>query len=654
VSWRCAGGVVLVALELGLTTGVVLAEETKAFPIAANEQLVVDLVDVGHYVKAREVAAQVLAGNPDSFVALWGMAEVYREGEGNLPKARYFAKRAQHVLERRWGTRIAATGPWRWHARVLRQLISISRELDRQTEAVEMLQYRNELYNPELYLEYGWPLMKLGRFDEAREKVSHALASEDPDVRTGALNTLGAMEDELDHPEESYRIFMTLLQEVHDKKLEMDPTYLRNAGEAAWGLGKLDEAEKLLLEATRHFDSGTYSNPWEDLATHYLGEARFPEALSAVKSMHSWLHSCQPAMEQQRWAGTVAVTAALLQEVGYGDEAVVLLRQALARPDRRAGTSVHTDQTEAGHLVQFYDAVSLELQVLAERRSSSGPLDTLALWADSLRLGFERMAARRRAAALIVDHGRIAASLRPTAPDSIDVPDWVRPALNEVLGPGVVATVAERLLVRTTPTGQRERPYIELTLGESLLERGSTGAASRMLADAAASLPRAEVLLRARCAALQGLAAGRSGDRAAEVRHYQEAYARHPAVLRALGVALPTRIASSGGRAAELAASALAGSPRFSRSSYGFALHVTETATGLSATLAGPDGAILREVGVKREQDPKTTARSLCDAVHRQAFAPELDLSQTDIASIEGSTLSGDSMREQLKDLLGK
>ena len=643
-------GVALLALLAPLEAS---AQDANAYPIAPGEEAVVDLVEEGRYVKARELAEQVLAGNPQSFVALWAMAEVYEEGEGNLPKARFYSNRAKEVLERRFGKVVPSSGPWRWHARVLRQLIVITRELDRQEEAIKLLEYRNELYSPPLAVEYGWPLMKLGRFEEARKKLSEALSSADTDIRVSALNTLGAMEDELDHPEESYRVFTSLVKEVRDKKLDMDVAFLRNAGEAAWGLMKFDEAERLLLEATRHFDPGTYSNPWEDLAILYLGQARFPEALAAVKAMHAWQHACQPAMEQQRWAGTVATTAALFEEVGLTDEALVLIRQALARPDRRAGTSVHADQTEAGHLVLYHHALALEREWLAERRSSSPPLDSLSLWLSSARLLVEQATTRRRAAALIVGHGRIAASLRATAPDSIDVPDWIRPELSEILGPGVVSEVAGRLLGRDDATGVRERPYELLVLGESLLARGANDEAARMLAEAATDLPKSEVLLRARCAALQGLLAARAGDRAGAVRHYQDAYATSPGVLRSLSIALPVRVTSSGGRAARLAASWLEGSPRFSRAPDGFGLTVNETLTGLSATLAGPDGGVLRRVNVGKGPDARATARALCEALHRRAFAPEIDLAQTDIASLEGSTLSGDTMRERVRELLG-
>jgi tetratricopeptide (TPR) repeat protein len=651
-SRRPLSAALLLALAIGPAAA--RAEDAKEYPITEAEQRAGSLLDDGRYVRARESAEAILAANPSSFVAMFVMAEVYKEGEGNLPKARFFSRRAQQTLEGRWGRSVPPDGPWQWHAKVLRQLIQIVREMDLQAETIRLIEYRNELYTPKMSRELGWPLMKLGRMNEARERLQPALESDDPETRTGALNTLGAMEDELDHPEESYRIFTALVQEVRDKNLEMDVAFLRNAAEAAWTLLRFDEAEKLLLEATNQFSPTTYSNPWEDLAQLYLGEGRFPEALAAVKEMHAWQHNCQPAMEQQRWAGAMTMTASLLVEVGFVDEALALQRQAIARPDRRAGTSTHADQAEAGQLLELHYGLGLAGARLEERMASAGPLDWVGLWWQRRAVGLERTAARRRAAALIVGHGRVEGSVRVTAPDGISVTEWVRPTLAEILGPGVVGAVAEHLLARTGETAARERPYEQRIAGESRRRLGDSPGAAASLAEAAAALPRAEVLLRARCAALQGMAAAQLGEPTVAVGHYREAYDRHPGILRALDIALPVSVEASGGRAAVLAGSWLAASPRFARRDGGFAIRVVESAGGLEAAFVGPDGAILRQVVVKAETDVRATARSLCDAFHVKVFAPEVDLAQTDIASLEGSTLSGDAMRNQVKELLGK
>ncbi|MGV8039083.1 MAG: hypothetical protein AB2L07_03085 [Thermoanaerobaculaceae bacterium] len=53
------------------------------------------------------------------------------------------------------------------------------------------------------------------------------------------------------------------------------------------------------------------------------------------------------------------------------------------------------------------------------------------------------------------------------------------------------------------------------------------------------------------------------------------------------------------------------------------------------------------------QADPRATARALCEELHRRAFALPLDLSQTDVTSLQGGTLSGNTLRRQLSDILG-
>ena len=57
---------------------------------------------------------------------------------------------------------------------------------------------------------------------------------------------------------------------------------------------------------------------------------------------------------------------------------------------------------------------------------------------------------------------------------------------------------------------------------------------------------------------------------------------------------------------------------------------------------------------VAAEPDPLATARALSAELHRRAFAVRLDLSQTDVASLEGGTLTGRDLRDALGELLGR
>jgi len=630
-------------------------QEPAEYRITPEEEAAYALIQgPPQFVKAREAAEAILAKQPDSFVALHVLAFVHEWGEANLPRAYYLASKARQVLERRWGgADIPADGPWRWHARVLRQLISITSQMDREEETLELLALRDRYYDPDLTVEYGWPLMKLGRLAEARARMAEALESKDANDRLDALNTWGAIEHEAGYPEESYRIFAGLVEDARRSGQTMAVTYLRNLGEAAATLGRFDEAERHFREAVRHFDAESYSNPWEDLSILYMRQGRYPEALAAVREMHAWAHANPPYLDQQSWADRQSVTAALLAEAGFVPEALELARRIARRPDRRGGTSAQRDQSKAGQQLLLWSLARTEMERLAEEMSWA----PLRQWPDlatrRLALALESWRSGRRAAALTVGKHRLAPSLRFFAPGGIDVLPWLTPGLVSLVGPGAVEVEVGRLLERTDAAGARERPYLLLLTGECQLARGAPADARLALEEALSTLPRSERMLQARGWALLGAAAARQGRLTEAADAFQQALQRHPGVLRGLGLALPVRLSAAADPASRAAARALVASPRFSERRTGLSLEVAAVGSRHRATLLGRDGTVLAEALVPTQTDPEATARALCEELHRRAFALPLDLSQTDVASLQGGTLSGNNLRRQLSDILG-
>jgi tetratricopeptide (TPR) repeat protein len=631
-----------------------LPGQEKEYPVLPLEKEANKLLQEGHPIKAREIAQAILARNPDSFVGLYVMGIVYGEFDGSLPRAYFYLHRAKAILERHWGSRIPASGPWLWHNKVLWGLIAITGEMDYREEQLELLQLHDKLYQPEATASYGWPLMKLGRMEEGRRKMAEALQSKDISSRLNALNTLGAMENESDQPERAYDIFQRLLEENRKAQTPINAAFLRNAGSAALNLQKYEEGERLLLEATRCFEAGTFSNPWKELAKLYLAQGRFPEGLSAVREMQKWSHGNLPSLEQQSWAERQTITAALIDECGYNGEALSLMRRVMNHPDRRGGTSIHTDQSEAGNLVFHRHLLKVHRERLSEQMSWCPFQDWIANWWQHLADTVEIWASGRRAAALTVRNGRLAGSVRFYAPDTIDVIDSVRPELNEILGSGVVAAEAGRILGASGAKFAREKPLLLLMLGESELDRGLSGKAAGTLQLCISSMPKPEVLLHARAEALLGKARENLGDMESALRHYQQAMQKEPGVIRSLGFALPVRILPDGSAGAAAAAAMLAKSPRFHAERQGFTIRLSGQGSSISGSLLSPDEAVLCQASVASLKDPKTNARLFCEEFHRRAFAVRLDLAQSDIASIEGSNLTGEAVRSQIMDLFRK
>lgn len=92
-------------------------------------------------------------------------------------------------------------------------------------------------------------------------------------------------------------------------------------------------------------------------------------------------------------------------------------------------------------------------------------------------------------------------------------------------------------------------------------------------------------------------------------------------------------------------------SPRFRNSGQGFSVSVASSGNLVLGTLVGPDGSVLCQVRTPLGQDPTVAARLFCQEFHRKAFAPKVDLTQTDVTSLDGSNLTGDGVRDQIRNL---
>ena len=67
--------------------------------------------------------------------------------------------------------------------------------------------------------------------------------------------------------------------------------------------------------------------------------------------------------------------------------------------------------------------------------------------------------------------------------------------------------------------------------------------------------------------------------------------------------------------------------------------------TATSACLSSTGGTVVQCASVQPRagEDAKALAQRLADEIHARAFAPRIDLSQTDVRSLDGSTGVGDA-----------
>jgi len=633
-----------------------LPEEALQAPdrtVAPEEQALLSLLDKDHKpLEAREAARDYLVGHPDSFVALLVIGVVSLEEDADLPRAYFYLSRAKKLLEAHWPV-WDESSPWRLYGRTLWALRATCQRMERYEEALALMVRSDEVFDPDRPAEHAWALMKLGRTDEARRAIAAGLVSPVEDEQSMALNSLGALESESDHPEKAIEAFGRLY-DLQKRLGKWECTFVRNLAEAYESVQNYPEAERYYLESARYFDPASESNPWQDLAGFYLDEGRLAEAADALKKMQAWTFRSKPVIGLDSWNNRQTLAACLLLRLGYTEEALALARRAADRPDRHGYGSAQGEQWEASSLL-FLRAVLLDRAARLEEEVSWSPWRvrpglTAAWVGDRL----EAWSAGRRGARILMSRGWLTDSVRGSGPRTAIAFPAGEVYLCDTVGAGVAEAEIRRLLARTGPAADRERPLLELLLGQCLLEGGDPRGALEALAVAETTLPRERGSFHDWLVALRARAHRSLGDPAATLADLTLLMERDPGLVRREGLALPVVLEAQGGRRAADAAERLARSPRLAPGGGGFRLTVTQTPTGaLEGILEGPDGAALARVRAPADKDDEATVAGFCRLFHRKAFAPRVDLSQADINSLEGSTLAGDSAREALKGILG-
>ena len=605
-------------------------------------------IDSGRFIRIREMGEAILRQNKNSPLGNYLVGVAMQRGEGNLPLARYYLGRARTLIEQNPALTATDQGT-DLYALVMFELILVAGLTEKHEEQIQLTAEYGRLFGLDMGERSGWSLMKLGRHNEARQLMQKYLKSKDPDTRRGALNTLGSIEMSLGNYEEAFRWFTILKNELTERDTINIATLVRNRAEVANVLLKFDIAESDTLLATKYFHPNSYSNPWMSLALLYTTEGRLAEAISAISSMHAWDRRSDPTLEQQRWNDGQQATAIVLLASGYPEAALQIVRRIRSKPDRRGTTSGTMEQAEIGLLYLWRETLRMQRELLREQMIWEPWHEWFGSGWDRLKVERELWAANSRLNALLVPEKRLPWILRPYAPDS-PVTEWMRPGLQAAVGGGIARAEIEKLLARTGAMADRERPYLQVALGESLILAGDYKRGLDSLTAAKEKLPQEEVLLRTRMEALAAHALERLGELDRAAVSWRNTMERNAGVVRLLELSIPVTLSSDNSPGANEAVGYLEKSPRFHRGR-GFSLQVSTTGRRLYAQLRGRDGAVLAQASTTILPDVKDTARMLCKEIHRKAFATKIDLSQMDINSLDGSVTAGDSSQIGLREL---
>lgn len=632
-------------------------------------------------ITTRRRADTYLEAHPDSIVGHFVLGSVLREGDGDLARAMYHLGRARELYEGRWPTdRVHDTAPWRLHRELLFAIQQVAGELEQHEYRLAMLEFHDQLYDPNLAAERAWPLLQLGRIDEAREQAQIAIESAGSVRRSMGRNALCAIEGHAGDRRKWFDACISAFEEaqrtaeLNDRPFappdEVTPVAVHayNAALAARASLRPDEVERLALAGARRLEF-TAANPWALLVRLYLGQGRGEEATRALVEADRWRGRQPPALRDQIRADQDALAATLLLVAGEGLAARRLIDRAVEHPDRRGLTVTSSEHTVGAHAL--LRMAIRRTQVELEREAMSYGDETRGWW--------DRTKARAdEAYEAWVDEGRIekALSKGETMTKSLEmfvhgglepVPTWLLGDIVDVAGAGVVAAALSEVREAAELSGLE--PYYLAIDVDIAWARGDEAQTLELSGRALDELPSSEIMLRARMAALGGLAALDEGEDQRALEFLETAMTLEPGVLRRMGVALPATIQTrSDSAAAKRAVALLRDSPRFDAGESGFEVEVLERNGALVTCMRGPSGAQMgcyepveaRGVATKAPGeapdylvDDETHARALARGLHRAAFAMPLGLSSVDMGSLDGSaTVAGEQARRQLERTL--
>lgn len=663
--------------------------------ITADEREAIELLEDDKVLTARTKAEALLKKNPDSFVGHYVMGTALREAEGALARSLAHLKRAREIYEARYAGETGDDRPWRVYASTLRGLIATTGQMENFEDELRAMDDYDALFQPKLEAQRVWPLMKLKRFDDARAWAKRAIDGGSPFQKMSAMNGLCAVEGEQQHRLANYEaclaVYRFAKQRLADTK-ETDPqrmpsiiVYANNAHLGALSVLKYDEAEQYSIDGTKSLEV-PYSNPWLRLARIYIDQGRAAEALSATKALEAFRARQPPAARAQFDSEDEGTVALLLFTAGEAEAALKLADRILARPDRRAATSTSPEDTAGANALLRRSITLLGAELASERASYGRWKSVPGHLAEAAKLRAAAWPDAQRVVGLMLDEERLVNTLRVYIDGGFDyTPTWLLGDLVAILGPGVFLAALDEARAR-----EKEVPgfaaFYDAFEAEARLAQGDEGMALLLAKKALDTLPKAEVLLKARTAAIGAEAARKSGDLPAALGLFEKAMQADPGALRRMGLRLPVRfrVASGSERASETVR-LLRKSPRLREEDQGFVVSVGDDGNEITVCLrtpldaelscsrvpvalpappaaAAPGSAPAKEgdspakqaEAAPREPPPEPPARA-AEAFHKDVFALKMNLSESDLRSLDGgTTATRDAARERMRELLGE
>ncbi|MEM9190688.1 MAG: hypothetical protein AAGF12_15995 [Myxococcota bacterium] len=675
----------------GMGSSVRTPAEEEAYDLYLNQQM----------LSARTKAEEILDANPYSMMGHFVMGAVLHEAEGSLARAMYHLGKAREIYETTWSASARpADAPADLHREVLFKIQGLAAEMELYEYQLQVLGYHDYLYDPDLLAEHAWPLMRLGRYDEARDFATRATQVRNDDFqRSSGMTSLCAIEGEAGTRGPYLEACLAALENARERAASSEEggalaVHAYNAALAARAALSFEQAETLALEGGRRLEF-TPANPWRFLVRMYTDQGRMTDGLNALREMQRWRRRQPAYLRDQARSETDVAFATLLLVAGESELALRAVDRAIQQPDRRGLTTITSEQTLGAHALLRRSIRITQAERDAEARAREGFFPSLGGQLLSTGDTPETYADDERIRGVLSDDERLRRTLRPYVSGGIEpVPVWLLGDLIEVLGAGVFAVALRQAKIAEGESTAAE-PYFLALQAEVALRQGKESEALNLALGALERLPANEKLMTARVALVAALAAEGSGRNLQAMDLYAQALRDDGGIFRRQSASLPARVRVTGGGAiGEDAGDFIEASPRF-RDDAGFQVRISDApgeavqaclldATGgqlkcvqvspsalqeryeeafaayeeeLAARAAAPptEGEEGEEGEVEELEPPEPIdpAAHLAEEFHQAVFAPAVVLSSADLRSLDGrTTTGGDAARQQMQDLL--
>ncbi len=602
-------------------------------------------LDRGEYSSARRIAEKELDTKAsESIWANYVLGVCHSEGEGNLARGLFLVRRAKSQLIDKFGRSPVRETVRRWHRRILMREQAILAYLDRREEQLKSLQEYEDEYKGEKSYYRIWPLLKLGRFDEARQ-IAHAnRTSSKAYIRERAFNGLMAIEEEAGNREASYKWGLRGLEDTRSKSCII-ATNLALGARRTFRFAKTIEHDQTALRAK---DKSCPTSPNAQLAAMYLVFGEFQQSLSALKALR--MAPRTPDLKVQNEMVIRARFVELLHALGAFEQAAVRAQEIIEEPDRAGMVSTAAETIELTNQILAWSVLNARQEQYRERASARPFLDAIIERKEQFKLVRTKRAVARQAIRLASIPGNLE---KVTRPYMTDLMPWFGADIIQVLGHGVMGQVIEEARSKETDFKDTASAFLDSYIGEMAWRDDRLIDAIKAGQNLLKKLPKSTRLLRFRVRAWLADSLVKTGQMDAATEHFHRILEGYPTALRHLRIRLPVTLSFTGGLAEEIA-DRLEDSPRLNiRDDAAFRVRVQDSDQTIEICIDGMKKYGCGRLLVKELEESEDPISAAIDAFHNDAFSPKIEMTQSDVSSLDGRAIRSDA-KKAIDSLIGK